>query len=116
MIGASDIKYIFTKPGCGDDSETYTVREWLNEFGIPIEDEFFMAWNRLIAELGKIFHKGEKVLSEDSMVAVWNLTLVKLYLDYDMGKEFMPQFKENAEEILAFMRKMPTKKDKKDGK
>lgn len=112
----SDIKYIFTDPGCGDGSETHTVREWLNDFGIPLEDEFFLAWNQLISELGNVFRKGEKVLSEDGMNAVWNLTFVKLYLDYDMSKDFMLQFKENAAEILTVMRMMPMKKDKKKGK
>ena len=114
-INTSDIRYIFTAPGCGDNSETHTVREWLGEFGIPLEDEFFLAWNRMISELGAIFHKGEKVLSEEGMMAAWNLTFVKIYLDYDMTKEFLPQFKENAEEVLAVMRTMPTKKDKKKG-
>ena len=114
-INTSDIRYIFTAPGCGDNSETHTVREWLGEFGIPLEDEFFLAWNRMISELGAIFHKGEKVLSEEGMMTAWNLTFVKIYLDYDMTKEFLPQFKENAEEVLAVMRTMPTKKDKKKG-
>lgn len=114
-INTSDIRYIFTDPGCGDNSETHTVREWLGEFGIPLEDEFFLAWNRTISELGAIFHKGEKVLSEEGMMAAWNLTFVKIYLDYDMAKEFLPQYKENVEEVLAVMRTMPTKKNKKKG-
>lgn len=114
-ISTGDIRYIFTDPGCGDDSETHTVREWLGDFGIPLEDEFFGAWNQMISELGTIFHKGEKVLSEEGMMAAWNLTFVKIYLDYDTSKEFMPQFKENAAEVLAVMRMMPTKKDKKKG-
>lgn len=114
-INTGDIRYIFTDPGCGDNSETHTVREWLGEFGIPLEDEFFLAWNRMISEMGTIFHKGEKVLSEEGMMAAWNLTFVKIYLDYDMTKEFLPQFKENAEEVFAVMRMMPTKKDKKKG-
>lgn len=112
----SDIKYIFTNPGCGDDSETHTVREWLSEFDIPLEDEFFLAWNQLISELGSIFRKGEKILSEDGMNATWNLAFVKLYLDYDMTKEFMPQFEKNTADILTLMRMMPTEKGKKKGK
>lgn len=114
-FGVGDIKYIFNNPGCGDDSETHTVREWLGEFGIPLEDEFFLEWNQTISELGAIFHKGEKVLSEEGMMAVWNLTFVKIYLNYDMSKDFMPQFKKNAAGILAVVRTMPTKKDKKKG-
>ena len=48
-------------------------------------------------------------------MAAWKLTFVEIYLDYDMTKEYLPQFKENAEEVLAVMRTMPTKKDKKKG-
>lgn len=110
-----DIRYLFTNPECEDDSETHTVREWLGEFGIPLEDEFFLAWNKLISELGAIFRKGEKILSEKGMIAAWNLTFVKIYLNYDIRKEFMPQFTENAAELLALMRTMPTKKAKKKG-
>lgn len=63
-----------------------------------------------------VFRKGEKILSEDGMNATWNLTFVKLYLDYDMTKEFMPQFEKNAADILTLMRMMPTGKGKKKGK
>ena len=84
-------------------------------FGIPLEDEFFLAWNLMISELGRIFHKAERVLSEDAMCAAWQLTFVKIYLDYDMGRDFMPQFQANVSEILDIMRRMPTKKDKKKG-
>lgn len=115
-ITADNITYIFTDPGCGDNSETHTVREWLDGFGIPLEDEFFVEWNRLVSELGRIFRKAEKVLSENTMCAAWQLTFVKIYLDYDMGREFMPQFQANVSEILDIMRRMPTKKDRKKGR
>ena len=115
-IAAGNITYIFTDPGCGDNSETHTVREWLGGFGIPLEDEFFVAWNQLVSELGCIFREAEKVLSENTMCAAWQLTFVKVYLDYDMGREFRPQFQANVSEILDIMRRMPTKKDKKKGR
>ena len=114
-VSTNEITYIFTDPGCGDGSKTHTVREWLGEFGIPLEDEFFFAWNHLIAELGSIFRAGEQVLSERTMSAAWQLTFVKIYLDYDLGRDFMQQFKANAEEVLDIMRRMPAKKDKKKG-
>lgn len=44
-VSTNEITYIFTDPGCGDGSKNHTVREWLGEFGIPLEDEFFFAWN-----------------------------------------------------------------------
>lgn len=114
-LTVKDIRHFFSEPGCGDDSETHTVREWLGEFGFPLEDEFFFAWNHLIAELGSIFRAGEQVLSERTMSAAWQMTFVKIYLDYDLGRDFMQQFQANAEEVLDIMRRMPAKKDKKKG-
>lgn len=64
-----EIQYIFTNPGCGDNAETHTVREWLSEFGIPVEDEFFKLWHQKIFQLGSIFRKAEKVCA----ITQWNL-------------------------------------------
>lgn len=47
-ISVEDIQYIFSRPGCGDDTESYTVREWLEFFGIPLQDEFFIKWQKAI--------------------------------------------------------------------
>lgn len=60
-------EYIFTNPGCGDDSETHTVREWLNEFGISIDDPFFSKWNNTIMKLGSIFRKAEGKIKDELM-------------------------------------------------
>lgn len=37
--------YLYVNPECGDDTEVHTVREWLSQFGIPLEDPFFLEWN-----------------------------------------------------------------------
>ena len=106
-----EIQYVFTNPGCGDNAETHTVREWLSEFGIPVEDEFFKLWHQKIFQLGSIFRKAEKVCSDHTMELAWTATFVALYLEYDTSKEFLPQFEENSEKILNLMRMMPASKD-----
>ena len=93
-----EIQYVFTNPGCGDNAETHTVREWLSEFGIPVEDEFFKLWHQKIFQLGSIFRKAEKVCSDHTM-------------EHDTSKDFLPQFEENSEKILNLMRMMPASKD-----
>lgn len=45
-IRQGQFQYIFSNPGCGDNSETYTVRKYLESFGIPIEDSFFRNGNK----------------------------------------------------------------------
>ena len=37
------------------------------------------------------------------------LDYVKLYLDYDLNEEFLPQFTKNAEFIMGLMNLMPAK-------
>lgn len=44
------------------------------------------------------------------MESVWTLTLVKLYLAYDMEKDFLPQFEDNSKELLALVQFMPISK------
>lgn len=102
-ITADDILYIFQHPGCGDERETHTVREWLESFGMSVKDEFFIEWQKVVTELCMIFRKVEKMLSPNTMMMVWQSAYVGLYLHYDMAADFMPQFTENAKKVLETM-------------
>lgn len=102
-ITTEDILYIFQHPGCGDERETHTVREWLGSFGMSVEDEFFIEWQKVVAELCLIFRKVEKMLSPNTMMMVWQSAYVGLYLHYDMSADFLPQFTENAKKVLHTM-------------
>lgn len=102
-ITTDDILYIFQDPGCGDTEETHTVREWLGSFGMSAEDGFFIEWQKVVMELCTLFRKVEKMLSPDTMMMVWQSAYVGLYLHYDMAVNFMPQFRENAKEVLDMM-------------
>lgn len=99
-------QFIFTNPGCGDDTETHTVQEWLSESGIPVEDEFFRKWIQTIYELGTIFRDAEKTQDGSIMELAWKATFVILYLSYDMGQTFLPQFEKNAENIKELIHRM----------
>ena len=107
-LTAGKIEYIFTRPNCGDSSETHTVREWLEEFGIPVEDEFFVQWHRTIASLSVSFHKMEEERPKEFMSVIWNVAINALYLHYDMTRGFEEQFAENAEILLDFIKFLPT--------
>lgn len=84
-LTAKDIQFFLTNPGCGDDSETHTVREWLSEFGLPVEDEFFLEWQKCLVDLSQKLCRREKKLKAD-MLLVWSLTGSILYLTYDRDK------------------------------
>lgn len=102
-ITTDDILYIFQNPGCGDEGESHTAREWLESFGIPVADEFFISWQKVVMELCMIFCKAEKMISPNTMLMVWQSAFVGLYLHYDMAADFMPQFTENAKKVLETM-------------
>ena len=99
----AQIEYIFSNPGCGDGSETHTVREWLHDFNLSEEDDFFRKWNQALIKLSITFREMEKKTDEELMSLIWSATFVVLYLHYDMEKPFFPQFEENAEKILTLV-------------
>lgn len=98
-----DITYVFINPDCGDESETHTVREWLSEFGIPLVDDFYIKWNKVLMKMSEAFRKAEKRVRKDIMDKVWSATLAALYLEYDTDQEFMPQFEENSVRMLTLV-------------
>ena len=100
-ITTQDIRYILDPPGCGDKSEIHTVREWLQSFNLPLEDEFFVTWNRCLMKLSALFKKLEK--KPVHMDLVWQGTLVLLYLLYDTEQDFMPQFVSRTNEVMEMM-------------
>ena len=99
-ISASQIQYIFTNPGCGDNAETHTVREWLGEFG---------KWQQAIMEFGQFFREAEKTASGRIMELSWTAAFVGLYLHYETDQEFLPQFEKNVLEITALLQMAPIK-------
>lgn len=106
-IATDQIEYIFNDPHCGDNSETHTVREWLEAFGIPLQDEFFAKWQDVILHLGPSIQKCIDQFNEETVDRVITLCYVKLYLDYDTSKDFWPQFIENAGVIQKLIKLMP---------
>lgn len=102
-VTQNQVQYIFNNPKCGDDSETHTVRGWLKNFGIPVKDESFLKWQQTVLELGGIFREIEKIMSRNIMEQVWSAAFVGLYLHYDTGKDFLPQFEENAKKFFSML-------------
>lgn len=102
-ISRARLQYIFMDPACGDKSETHTVKEYFELFGIPVEDEFFMKWQQTVLKLGDAFRKIEKEVRMEVMEQVWMAAFTGLYLHYDTAADFMPQFEANAEKFLKLM-------------
>ena len=104
------VEYIINPIDCGDFSETHTVKGWLESFGIPLEDEYFLKWQKTISMLSPRIQKLEKGLDDKLMDKIISVMYIKLYLDYDLGIDFYPQFVKNADgcvEMLKMLLAMP---------
>lgn len=97
------IEYICTHPGCGDDLETHTVREWLDTFGIDLEDSFFIQWSQTLSKLSVALQEEEKHTDSKSMIQLWHAIYICLYLNYDIDENFYPQFQANVEKIFQVL-------------
>lgn len=102
-ISQDQVQYIFMNPGCGDKSETHTVREYLESFDISVEDEFFLKWQQVVLKMGDIFRKIEKRVKPEIMQQVWTIALVGLYLHYETDEDFMTQFDANAKTFFRML-------------
>ena len=99
LLGEDRIEYIFSKPNCGDTTESHTVREWLEQFGIPLDNDFFVKWCVIMRDVSaciEVLFKKEQV---EEIVHLVEISIFKLYLDYDLEQEFMEQFEKNINEV-----------------
>ena len=106
-IDTSKVKYLLQPPECGDESETHTVRDWLSGFDIKLEDEAFVQWQKAISRFSSKFKELEKKQDMLTMMEIWFVVRVSLYLQYDTSKEFLPQFNYNVENLLKLLDDIP---------
>lgn len=104
-IKPGEVNYIFQNPGCGDASETHTVREWLGDFDIPFEDAFFKSWQSHLAEFSRFVRWYEKKnkKAKDILKTIWNIMFIAIYLNYDTDKDFMQQYTDNMEALKGML-------------
>lgn len=95
--------YILQDGNCGDTSETHTVREWLNEFDLPVQDEFYSKWVQTVMDCGSFVKQLQRLVSENAVNMFCTAILGCIYLHYDIDKPFLPQFDSNVESIKNFM-------------
>ena len=106
-LQTKDIRFIFNRPACNYSDESHTVREWLEQFNIPLEDEYFVQWYNTFFTLSPLIQKGIARLKINDMNQIINLIFVKLYLDYDLEQDFYPQFIANRDMMIKLMNDLP---------
>ncbi len=100
------VKFFFSDPNCGDKSQKHTVLEWMIRSKLPIEDEFFLKWQTVLMKVSDYVKTAEKQMSEENFENLNKILFFLLYLNYDIQKEFLPQFIERTEKIGKFLDKM----------
>lgn len=110
-ISTSKVKYLLQPPECGDESEEHTVREWLSGFDIKLEDEAFVEWQKAISRFSKKMKELERKHDMLTMMEIWFVVRVVLYLQYDTTIDFQPQFKTNTENLLKLLDDIPKLKE-----
>ena len=97
-----EIQYILNGATCGSAKRKQTVRTWLEMFGIPVDDLFFIKWNdtafKLITAIQK--YEGKDGVTDRAMDMMWSAIFQSLYIDYDTSQEFNPQFESNISKLL----------------
>lgn len=103
-----EVTYILSDFPCASLKRKQTVRAWLEMFGIPIEDTFFIQWNETVIKLIGFIKKYEGMsgVSENALDMFWSAISQSLYHDYDTQKDFQPQFDSNVTKILGFFEKL----------
>ena len=98
----NEIQYIINPISCGSIKRKQTVRTWLERFGIPIEDDFFLKWNQTVFQLVMAIQKIEAKpgVTPRTLDMLWGDIFMALYADYDTQKGLYPQFEENVSKIL----------------
>jgi len=98
-----EIQYIFNSATCGSKRKKQTVRSWLEEFGIPISDPFFIEWNKTAFKLITAIqqYEGKDFVTERAMDMMWSAIFQSLYIDYDTNQDFSPQFQTNISKLLS---------------
>jgi len=96
--------YFFQPDACGSRDQVHTVRSWLNQFGIPVEDEFFPLWTEMNTLMSTSFRDLESQNTPDEpMNRLWDIAFFHMYISYDTEKDLMPQYRENMEKIRELL-------------
>jgi len=98
-----EIQYILNSTDCGSLKRKQTVRSWLEQFDISIEDSFFIKWNETMLTLVTAIHRfdGKNGVSNKLMSILWDEIFAALYIDYNPQKKFYPQFEGNVGKIIG---------------
>jgi Fe-S-cluster containining protein len=100
-------RYFVQSAACGSQAHTHTVRSWLEKFGIPAEDDFYVLWNETVMFLSDYFRGLEEKKTPDHILErLRDITFVTLYIGFDPNLDLVPQFRKNAAKLKDCLLKL----------
>lgn len=103
--GITSIRYILNDIPCSSRGNTHTVREWIAHANVLENDEFLLLWSDIIITVSNTINRIMSYhVSDDLLQAVWNTFSMMLYMDYDISKDFLPQFQQMCKRISILCR------------
>ena len=104
--------YFLQHVKCGSRTQSQTVMNWLEQFGIPLEDEFYSLWTSIIIFISEFFTGLEAQKRPEYIIErLWDATFSILYLQYDTESDFLPQFRDRVLEIKKILAQLKDRAD-----
>lgn len=100
--------YLLQPIECGSVKRSQTVRQWLERFGIPTSDEFYVEWTMFTGRAGMEVRKLEDSGAPKVLLgAIWSMLYAGMYVVYNTNEELMPQFRANVEAMTHQLESLP---------
>lgn len=98
------IKYFLQPTNCGSRRKKHTLRNWLNEFGIDINDSFFISWSSVIPQLVMFIRWLQDNNIDPKEISGFLLIIFNyLYINYDTNSDFLMQFNKNVDKLKSLL-------------
>lgn len=101
MYDSRDNQFHYFWQGCsmgetGSAGKVWTLREWLDEFGLRDSEDDVKAWTQLVMGLAAVTHP----MKDDQMTKTMLETLIDaIYLDYDIAQPYRDQVRAHMEQL-----------------
>ena len=96
----NDVTYFTQENICGNNNETHTVRDWLNDFGIDELEDCSAIWQEIIAFAGAVT---STVKNEQHQETLANVLAFFMYLKFNTAEAYVPQAQRNFEKIKEIL-------------
>lgn len=101
--------YVLMNEDCGEKGDECKLKDWIEQSGVNTDDVFYKSWCEFISNTGFIIRQLSKRLPEQYMNSLWNILYSKMYLEYDISKNFEEQYVINTLNITNFLKYLISK-------